>query len=256
MSSGDTSKAFLFATVISLYFFRWGTQSKQKKANKKVKKKYEFLSEQSDFTNLLLVLIAQVVKIDKKQLNAEYRYVEQSFMRHFSAGETKRFMDKIKAHTLNEKLNIVPICRMIRTEFDDAAKVQLMHLLIGICAADGLMTKKEEKLLKGIAIEIRMPFSTFKQLLSMFYFKQEGFQERKRTQARSSAYQLKRAFEVLGLDENASVKMIKKTYRKLAMKHHPDRVLHLGESVQKSAKEKFQIISDAYELIKTAKDFA
>jgi DnaJ like chaperone protein len=42
----------------------------------------------------------------------------------------------------------------------------------------------------------------------------------------------------------------------MALKHHPDRLIHLGKEYQKSAKEKFQIISDAYEYIKDRKGFS
>ena len=59
---------------------------------------------------------------------------------------------------------------------------------------------------------------------------------------------------ILGLTANASDKEIKKAYRKLAKLHHPDKVAHLGGMHQNTAKEKFQIIVDAYDLIKEKRD--
>ena len=57
-------------------------------------------------------------------------------------------------------------------------------------------------------------------------------------------------YEVLGLKKGASDDEIKKAFRKLAMKYHPDRVSTLGEDVQKAAAEKFRQVKEAYETIK------
>ena len=43
---------------------------------------------------------------------------------------------------------------------------------------------------------------------------------------------------------------LKKAYRELAKKHHPDKVQNLGEVYVKAAKEKFSKIQAAYENIK------
>ena len=50
-------------------------------------------------------------------------------------------------------------------------------------------------------------------------------------------------YEILGVRQNASVEEIKKAYRELALKHHPDRV---STEHKKEAEEKFKEISEAY----------
>ena len=57
-------------------------------------------------------------------------------------------------------------------------------------------------------------------------------------------------YEILGVSKNADSTEIKKSYRKMAIKYHPDKVQHLGPELQKGAKEKFQKIQDAYETVK------
>ena len=54
-------------------------------------------------------------------------------------------------------------------------------------------------------------------------------------------------YEVLGVDKSASADDIKKAYRKLAMKYHPDR--NPGD---KTAEEKFKEIGEAYEVLSDA----
>jgi uncharacterized membrane protein YkvA (DUF1232 family) len=42
---------------------------------------------------------------------------------------------------------------------------------------------------------------------------------------------------------------IKSAYRKKAQRYHPDRVVHLGDEFQQLAKQKFQEIQEAYEIL-------
>ena len=48
---------------------------------------------------------------------------------------------------------------------------------------------------------------------------------------------------------------IKKAYRKMAKKHHPDKIQHLGDTHAKAAEEKFKTIKDAYEQLQTERNF-
>ncbi len=57
-------------------------------------------------------------------------------------------------------------------------------------------------------------------------------------------------YETLGLQKGASAAEIKKAYRKMAVKYHPDKVSHMGSEYKESAKQKFQKMKDAYDNIK------
>ena len=57
-------------------------------------------------------------------------------------------------------------------------------------------------------------------------------------------------YNILGVQKGASASEIKKAYRKMAVKHHPDKFNKSGEEQLKAAKEKFQKIQEAYEQIK------
>ena len=90
----------------------------------------------------------------------------------------------------------------------------------------------------------------------MFHFRNDWEKQQRKTYTRTKMYSIDLAYQILEINSSVSDSVVKKAYRKLAVKHHPDKVVHLGESYQKSAKEKFQKISEAYEKIKTRRGFS
>lgn len=250
-SDGNT----LLGAFVGATSFTW-LYIQVKNIQTKKTKKYAFLEFENDFGNSLIQLVATVIKVDGKQSDSEFRYIEQALLEHFSAERVNKMIVRIKKIILSESIGYRAICARVRHDFDISSKVQLMHLLIGICAADGLLTKSENAMLKDIALQMRVPYRTYVSLLNMFHFVHEGAEQREKKKVYSSKLLFKQAIAILGLTEDASVESIKKAYRKLALQHHPDRVIHLGPEYQKSAKEKFQIISDAYEYVKKVKNFS
>ena len=57
-------------------------------------------------------------------------------------------------------------------------------------------------------------------------------------------------FRIRLISDNASDSEVKKAFRKMAIKYHPDKVSHLGKKIQKNAEEKFKAVNDAYQKIK------
>ena len=58
------------------------------------------------------------------------------------------------------------------------------------------------------------------------------------------------AYKILGVEPSASDEEVKRAYREMAKKNHPDLVSNLGDEVRQAAEKKFQEINAAYESIK------
>jgi DnaJ like chaperone protein len=58
------------------------------------------------------------------------------------------------------------------------------------------------------------------------------------------------AYTALEISPSATNEEVKKAYRRMAMKYHPDKVANAGEEIRNQATEKFRGINEAYEYIK------
>ncbi|UKN00127.1 DnaJ domain-containing protein [Paracrocinitomix mangrovi] len=256
--TGMVAPAIAFGGFIFIMYYGAGRYS-AKNSRTVAGRRYDFMTNESIFNNSLLVLLAGVLKSDEHNSNVEVKYIQQSLSLHFNTARVDQQVAYIQKLTQRENLDHKPICKMIFENYYLTEKVQLMHLLVGIATADAYLSDKEKAYLDEIAARIRLPFPTYQAIFSMFRFKTEAQhreqQKRREQKQYSSSMKLADAFKILELELNATEKEIKKSYRKLALKFHPDRVIHLGKEHQKIAEQKFQILSEAYEYIKNIKGF-
>jgi DnaJ like chaperone protein len=191
----------------------------------------------NDFSAALLVLCAAVMKADNRLMKTELEYVRKFFTQQFGAELTKQRMLLLR-EILKQDIQLYEVCTQIRLNVDSSSRLQLLHLLFGVAAADGHVNKDEQNLLKLIASQIGISDRDYLSLQSMFVKDGES------------------AYKILEITTAASEEEVKKAYRRMAMKYHPDKVHHLGVEFQKDAQEKFKKINEAYETIKKERGMA
>ena len=63
-------------------------------------------------------------------------------------------------------------------------------------------------------------------------------------------------YKILEINPGVSNEEVKKAYRRMARKYHPDMVSHLGDDFKEIANEKFKKVNEAYEQIKKSRNMS
>ncbi len=185
--------------------------------------------QRNSFLISLLALSAAVIKADGKVSSEERTRFREFFAANFgaqAAAEAEEVLDELLA----KDFNLYEVCSQIRSCMDYSQRLQLYHYLVSLGACDGLV-QREVDLLETIANYIGLSKSDSDSIIAQFRPSNDN------------------NYRILGIDPSVTDEEVKKAYRRMAVKYHPDKVATLGEDVQKAAEEKFKAISLAYEAI-------
>ncbi len=180
----------------------------------------------------LVVLTAAVMKADGRVTRMELGHVREFFASQFGPAHSAELL-RLLRDVLQRDIPLREVCEQVRVNMPHPMRLQLMHYLIGLANSDGQVDRAEEDMLLRIAGYIGVSDKDLGSLHAMF-----------RKPASNTAYQ------ILEIEQGATDEEVKKAYRRMVMKHHPDKVLDLGEEFQKAAAEKFRKVQDAYERIR------
>ncbi|HMA62850.1 MAG TPA: TerB family tellurite resistance protein [bacterium] len=190
-----------------------------------------------DFAVSMLTLFAYVTKADNRVKSSEVQYVKKYLVRQFGSNNAQDLM-YIYKELLEKNYNIYDVTQQVRSNLDYNSLLEMLHILFGIAGADGNYGRKELSAIKEIANGLGINENDYNSIKSMFI--KEGSD-------------LDQAYEILGIASDADNTSVKKAYRKMATKYHPDKVANLGPEIKEVAENKFKAINKAYSKIKEAR---
>jgi DnaJ like chaperone protein len=157
--------------------------------------------------------------------------VKQFFIRQFGQESAKEAILMLK-DILKQEIPVRDVCVQISRNMDYSSRLQLLHLLFNVSLADSTIHPSEVEILEKIAGYLGVATNDYTSIKNMFIPETDS------------------SYKILEIDSASSNDDVKKAYRRMAMKYHPDKVSHLGDDFRKSAEEKFKKVNEAYDKIK------
>ncbi|MFP2997887.1 TerB family tellurite resistance protein [Spongiivirga sp. MCCC 1A20706] len=190
-----------------------------------------------DFEISLLMLSAIVIKADGKTDQKELDYVRQQFVSMYGKQRANNAFKLFNGIMKKKGISTRQICMQIQRNMDHPSRLQLLHYLFGIAQADGHVAEEEVNTIRKMAGYLYINLSDFESIKAMFFSDTNN------------------AYKILEIEKSATDDEVKKAFRTMAKKYHPDKVQHLGEEHMKGAEEKFRKVKQAYEQIQQERGF-
>jgi len=211
---------------------------------------------QAAFFTATFSVMGHIAKADGKVTADEIRLAEAVMDQMGLSGDVKASAKKLFSEGKSNDFPLDEVLLQFKKESSRRTNIIRAFLEIQIQAAyaDGTMDPAEQKMLLHICEVLNFPQASFVQLEQMIKAGFSGGAGGSRRGANTSLT-LESAYAIIGVDENASDRDLKKAYRRLMSQHHPDKLVAKGlpDEMIKDATEKTQKIKEAYDFIKAAR---
>jgi DnaJ like chaperone protein len=195
----------------------------------------------SAYQEKLIILIAALLKTNRTITQEQSHYILKYFYRQFGTPKGKFLYAKLKKTVAQDTAYISISKSLFGTTRE--GKYQMINFLYGLTKVNRPMHAEEKKVLEQIAMNIGMTQYDFEQIIS------DQSSQRKSTSYIHKGITSSSYYQTLGVSEKATILELKKAYRTLVLKFHPDKTLLSKEL----AALKFQEVQEAYDAIRALK---
>lgn len=179
----------------------------------------------------LLSLAAIVIKADGKVDERELRFVRNYFIANYGEEYATVIFSKFNTEVNKKSQNLNGLTRLFVQGARYETRLQILHFLFGIANADGHIAEIEIQKIQQIARALELRNVDFESIKAMFVKSAD------------------KAYKILEISPEATDVEVKKAYRTMAKKYHPDKIQSSDPALKKGAQEKFQQVQAAYETI-------
>jgi len=212
---------FFIGGIVERFFYSSGSWSQQRVQT----------TRPAAFQLNLLALAATVIKADGAVKKQELQFVRNFFITNYGPQNANSIFERFNAEVKKEKQNIPELTRIFNQSTLYETRLQILHFLFGVANADGSISQPELSKVEQIAAALGIRSHDLESIKAMFI------------KATGSAY------KILDIPQTATNEEVKKAYRAMAKKYHPDKLQSKDPALVKGAQEKFQKVQEAYEAI-------
>ena len=195
----------------------------------------------------LLSLCTLVIRANGVVTQAELDFVRNQFVQLYGkerANSVFRTFNDLKGREISAER----VATFIRQRSNYETRLQILYFLFGIAQADGFVSADEVAQIEEIAYYFHTNKPDYDSIKAMFTT-YGGSRSSYKSGYNSSTQHTPDAYTILGITPQATDAEVKKAYREMAKKYHPDRVITDDEAIKKGAEEKFKQVQQAYEQI-------
>jgi len=213
-------------------------------------------TSRDEFIKNLLIFTTAVVKSDNgKMLRSELEFVKAYLLRILGPEKTQEALLVLR-DMLDKEFDVFSIAQQFGQKSSIHEKLMMLQFLFGLAATDGTVAQAEMETIRFISNGMGISDRDFESVKAMFFGWQGNFGGGGYSSSSTryhSSQNIENDYKVLEIDSSVSNDEVKKAYRQQAMKHHPDKVNHLGDEIRKAAEERFAKLNEAYERIKKSR---
>ena len=179
----------------------------------------------------LLALAATIIKADGIVKKQELQFVRNFFISNYGPQKASTIFEKFNEEIKKDKQNISDLTEIFIKQAQYETRLQILHFLFGVANADGVVSQTELNKVEQISAALGIRQSDMQSIKAMFI------------------KDIDNAYTILEIISSATDDEVKKAYRTMAKKYHPDKLRSKDPALIKGAKEKFQKVQEAYEVI-------
>lgn len=212
------------------------------KGNLEISNKQVFKESKHNYTPYqlnLLALISEVVKADGYINKEEVYYIKNYLLNQFGSIYSNMMLKTLKLN-VDKSFDVSAVCFNLKTVLDLREIRNLVSFLHGITLQNGSISQNERLIIQRISTFLGLSKQDYENITSS---SRKNKSNNSRKASNTFGYN---PYKVLETTENASDREVKKAYRKMVLKYHPDK----SDAEDEVANEKFNEISEAYHIIK------